>query len=60
MPTYRLYFLDADTCISSPPIVIECINDAVATQQARQFFNGSDIEIWQGSRLVTLLPKPSL
>lgn len=52
---YRAYLLDNDGKIAKAPTVLECDNDKRAIQLAKQMLDGSDIEVWQGSRLVMTL-----
>jgi hypothetical protein len=55
MPIYRVCFLEDGVQISRPAVVIDCVNDEVATQKARRLLDGNDIELWRGDHLVTLL-----
>ena len=57
MLKYRLYRLDEDARISTPPVIIECLNDEEATQKARDLAADNDIEIWRGTHLVALIPR---
>ena len=57
MPTYRIFFLDKGAHISRPPEVIECANDHEATQKARQFIDGQDIEVWRETYRVAQFPR---
>jgi hypothetical protein len=57
MPTYRIYSVDAGGHVTTPPIVIECDNDAEAVAKAKSLDFGSRcVEIWQGSRRVAVPP----
>lgn len=56
MPTYRVYFLDRDAHISRPPEVLEAADDVEAGQQAKQFIDGKDIEVWRESYRVAKFP----
>jgi hypothetical protein len=50
MPSYRLYILDAsDTVVAGQ--IIECVDDAEARAQARQYVDGRAVELWQDARL---------
>lgn len=51
MAGYRVYVLDKDGHISRA-IELECPDDEVAKQSARQFVNGHDIELWQRDRQI--------
>lgn len=57
MPVYRVYYLHADGHIYYPPDQLECENDDEATEKARRFFDGKEIQIWQLARLVKKLPR---
>ncbi len=56
MREYRVYFIGADGRIYQPPEIITCSDDQEATEKARQFINGSDIQVWQMARLVAKFP----
>jgi hypothetical protein len=56
MSVYRVYFVDADGHIYQPPEIIKCANDQEATEKARQFIDGKDIQIWEKARLVARFP----
>ena len=56
MPSYRLYFLDRDAHISTPPEVLDCADDAEALQKAKKFLDGKDLEVWDGNRRVAVIP----
>lgn len=59
MPEYRLYKIGPDGHIAGPPPVVECQDDLIAIKEARKLLDGHDIEIWQGSRIVSyLVPDP--
>jgi hypothetical protein len=53
MLEYRLYFLDSDGHITSPPAIVRCEDDRAAIMSAEQLLEGKAIEIWQGARLIT-------
>ena len=57
MPLYGVYFIDRDAHISRPPEVLECADDAEATQKARQFIDGKDAELWRDGYLIAKLPR---
>jgi hypothetical protein len=40
---------------SRVPALLLCDTDEEAIQQAKKLLNGSDIELWDGARLVTRL-----
>ena len=58
MANYRLYSVDAAGRISAPPAVIECATDAqaVAEAKAKALILGLKVEVWQGDRVVAVLP----
>jgi hypothetical protein len=51
---YRVYFLNNEDRVSSF-LAIVCESDAGAIEQAKQFVNGQDVELWQRGRLVIRL-----
>jgi hypothetical protein len=55
MLDYRVYSLEPDGHIHSPPQIIACANDADAEEQSRQLLEGNVIEIWQCMRQVAVL-----
>jgi hypothetical protein len=55
MSQYRAYFVDLDGHILRPAELIEADTDTQAIEAAKQYLNGHDVELWQGSRPVTLL-----
>jgi hypothetical protein len=57
MPTYRIHFLDDDARVSGPPFILQSANDDDAIDQARNYIDGRNIELWRGGTLVALLPK---
>jgi hypothetical protein len=57
MPTYRVYFVDPEGHIHRPPRVMECTSDQEAAEEAKQFIDGQDIEVWQGERVVAKYPR---
>jgi hypothetical protein len=60
MQEYRIYTLDKDGKIGSPPEVIECEDDSAAFEHARQLLNGTAVEVWQTARRVGRLePTPA-
>ncbi|HWN52178.1 MAG TPA: hypothetical protein VNO18_20570, partial [Xanthobacteraceae bacterium] len=55
MGDYRVYQLDEDGHIRSPPKVFRCESDEAAIQRAERMVDGHDIELWQLDRLVIRL-----
>jgi hypothetical protein len=55
MRTYRIYRLDHGH-ITAPPAVVECETEEAAIREARQYVDGLDVELWEGSRLVWTSP----
>jgi len=49
---YRIYFVDTAGHITRPPEIVECADDQEATQRAKQFVDGENVEIWDGPRFV--------
>jgi len=58
MAIYRIYVLNADGRISSPPHVVESADDREAIQRAQQFTDARLVEIWrEAMRIARLEPK---
>jgi hypothetical protein len=51
MAEYRAYILDEDGHVSRA-IPFVCADDEAAKKYARQFVDGRDVELWQGSRQI--------
>jgi len=56
MTKYRVYLIK-DEHIAGPATLIEADGDPAAIERARQFINGCDVELWEGSRFVIGLRK---
>lgn len=56
MPAYRVYFVDADGRIYQPPQILQCADDQAAIEEARQYIDGKDIQVWEKNRLVAKFP----
>jgi hypothetical protein len=52
MPAYRVYSIDQTGHVSRPPEIVECADDQEASQKAKQFVDGLDLEVWDGPRFV--------
>jgi hypothetical protein len=52
MSDYRIYTLNPEGRITSPPLLISCDTDQAAIERARQLID-QDFELWEGARLVT-------
>jgi hypothetical protein len=57
MPLYRVYFVDRAGHVSGPPEVIDCADDDTAREEAKQFIDGQDIEVWEGPRAIVKYPR---
>jgi hypothetical protein len=57
MPTYRIYFLDEGAHIARPPVVLDCVDDQEASEKARQYIDGKDLEVWRGNHLIVTFPR---
>jgi hypothetical protein len=57
MPGYRIYTLNERDKIAGPPQEVTGDDDDGAIQQAKQWLDGRDLEVWQGSRLVSRLKR---
>jgi hypothetical protein len=55
MPEYQFYSVKKDGHIAGRPVSYELPNDDVAIEQAKLLLNGRDIEIWEGTRVVSYL-----
>jgi hypothetical protein len=56
MPEYRAYIIGHDGHIQRyEPIV--CADDEAAIAKAERLVDGHDVELWQGARKVTTLPR---
>lgn len=58
MADYRLYFLD-DLNHIRHAVEFECECDAEAIEAVEQHRDGRAMELWQRSRLVKKIPKPT-
>ena len=58
MTHYRMYQVRADGHITGQPTEFEIPTDEAAIERARQMLNGTDIELWQGNRLVIGFKSP--
>jgi hypothetical protein len=56
MPHYRIYCVDTDGHIWTPPEIVVCPDDQVAIQQAEQAVKGHAVELWEGGRCVACIP----
>lgn len=52
MPDYRIYSVNSQNHIDSPPTIITCIDDDQAIKHAKQLKQDLDLELWQETRLV--------
>ena len=55
MPAYRIYKIDPDGRISTPPDVEECHDDHEAVARAQALANVETREVWLNERLVARL-----
>jgi hypothetical protein len=51
MPYYRVYIVGRDGRFDGS-VELDCADDKAATESARQFLNGHDVELWQRDRRV--------
>ena len=56
MTGYRLYCLDGANKVASAEW-IDADDDKAAIEVAKRMMDGQDLEVWQGARLVTRLPR---
>jgi hypothetical protein len=52
MPDYRIYVLTEEGRITTPPRLVTADTDQAAIRRARHLLDGSDVEVWEGPRLV--------
>jgi hypothetical protein len=58
MPEYRAYLVGTDGHFYSS-VPLECLDDEAASEQAKQFVDGHDVELWQRDRkIATFERKP--
>ena len=55
MPEYKFYSISTDGHIAKPPVIVDCPDDLVAIKNARNYLDGHDVEIWEGTRVVAYL-----
>ena len=55
MREYRIYVVNQDNNVDGPPAIVSCDNDELAVQKACYFVHGRDVELREGTRLVTRL-----
>jgi hypothetical protein len=46
MRDYRIYFIDEQNRVFSPPAIAQCEDDEQAVEHAKQLLNGQPLEIW--------------
>jgi len=56
---YKIYRLNAQGKISTPPEIVSSDQEPAVVAQARAMADGCDIEVWQGERLVVHLSPES-
>lgn len=56
MPDYRAYIIGTDGHFVKV-IDLDCRDDDAAIESAKQFVNGSDVELWQRDRRIAQLTK---
>src|SRR5262249_29947231 len=52
---YRIYRIDKQNRVVGPATEIVIADDQQAIEQAKQFVDGCDVELWEGARLVRAL-----
>ncbi len=55
MPAYRIYKIDRDGRISTPPDIEVCVDDREAVAKAKQRAYSEPSEVWLNERLVAKL-----
>jgi hypothetical protein len=56
MPEYRLYRVDKEGHIQEPPVIVDCEDDDAAVAQAKQYVDGVEVQVWDRTRRVAVLP----
>jgi hypothetical protein len=56
MLDYTVYRLDKSGHRIGPPDCMTCDDDKAAIQKAAQLVDGRGIELWNGARVIILLP----
>jgi hypothetical protein len=56
MRQYRVCFVDRGRP-SASPAVITCGSDDAAKDKAKEFIGGSDVELWDGPRMLIWYPR---
>ena len=56
MASYRIYVVDSEGHISSPPAAIQCNDDAEAIKAAEKACLSADVELWQNERFILICP----
>jgi hypothetical protein len=51
MPEYRAYIIGSDGHFHSS-VQLDCTDDEVAKEQAKQLVDGHDVELWQRDRKI--------
>ena len=52
MPKYRAYPMNHLGRIAEPPQILNCADDVAAIERTEQLVNGSEVELWDGPRLI--------
>jgi hypothetical protein len=58
MPDYRVYLIGQRGHFQKS-IPLECANDEAAKQEAEQFIDGHDVELWQRERKIARFQRKS-
>lgn len=56
MKDYRIFRLTSDGNVAGPAIVERCGTDVDAVKAARKHLRSQQLEVWDGSRRVAILP----
>jgi hypothetical protein len=52
VPQYRIFELDSEGHITTPPKIIDALDDQHALETAKQLKDGKVIEVWDGPRRI--------
>jgi hypothetical protein len=58
MPNYRIYTILGTNCIGGPPVEAHFETDEQAIKKAGELLPEKELEVWQGTRLVSRI-KPT-
>ena len=57
MVDYRIYVLNADDHVVTPPHIFKCADDGEAVHLAWQYVDRTPVEVWDGATFVARLER---